>query len=56
MVILRQKIPSEPDKTEEVMAALAAIIAGGRATPGVIKLDIAYDASLDPTLVQGSHQ
>jgi quinol monooxygenase YgiN len=47
MVILRQKMRSKPDKTGEVMAALAAIIAPARATEGVIKLDIARDL-LDP--------
>ena len=47
MVILRQKMRSKPDKTDEVMAALAAIIPGARATEGVISLDIARDL-LDP--------
>jgi quinol monooxygenase YgiN len=47
MVILRQRMRSKPDKTDEVMAALAAIIPGARATEGVISLDIARDL-LDP--------
>jgi quinol monooxygenase YgiN len=47
MVILRQKMRSKPSKTEDVSAALAAIIPGARATEGVIRLDIARDL-LDP--------
>jgi quinol monooxygenase YgiN len=43
MVILRQKMRSKPDKSNEVMAALAAIVPGARATQGVISLDIARD-------------
>jgi quinol monooxygenase YgiN len=43
MVILRQKMRSKTAKSDEVMAALAAIIAPARATPGVIHLDIARD-------------
>ena len=41
MVILRFKIQSKPDKSDEVMAALAEIITPARATEGVINLDIA---------------
>ena len=47
MVILRQKMRSKHDKSDEVMAALAAIIAPARATEGVMHLDIARDL-LDP--------
>ena len=41
MLILRQKMRSKPDKCEEVMAALAAIVPTARATEGVISFDIA---------------
>ena len=41
MVILRFKIHSKPDKSDEVMAALDDIITPGRATEGVINFDIA---------------
>ncbi len=41
MVILRFKIHAKPDKRDELMAALAEIIAPARATEGVIELDIA---------------
>jgi quinol monooxygenase YgiN len=43
MIILRQKMRSKQDKSDDVMAALAAIIAPARATPGVMYLDIARD-------------
>jgi quinol monooxygenase YgiN len=41
MVILRFKIHSKPDKSDELMAALAEIIRPARATEGVIDFDIA---------------
>jgi quinol monooxygenase YgiN len=47
MVILRFKIRSKPDKSDELMAALAEIVPGARATEGVLSLDIARDL-LDP--------
>jgi quinol monooxygenase YgiN len=47
MIILRFKIRSKPDKSDEVMAALAAIIPAARATDGVIDFDIAR-VLLDP--------
>jgi quinol monooxygenase YgiN len=40
MVILRFKIHSKPDKSDELMAALAEIIAPARATEGVVEFDI----------------
>ena len=47
MVILRQQMRSKPERTDDVLAALAAIIPDARATQGVISLDIARDL-LDP--------
>jgi quinol monooxygenase YgiN len=41
MLILRQKMRAKPDKSDELMAALAEIIEPARATEGVISLDIA---------------
>ena len=41
MLILRQKMVAKPDKSDELMAALAEIITPARATAGVISLDIA---------------
>jgi len=42
MLILRQKMRAKPEKSDELMAALAEIITPGRATEGVISLDIAH--------------
>ena len=47
MIILHQEMRAKPGKRDEVMAALAAIVPGARATEGVVKLDIARDL-LDP--------
>ena len=47
MVILRQKMRSKHDRTDDVSAALTAIVAPARATHGVMHLDIARDL-LDP--------
>jgi len=47
MVILRQQMRSKPERTDDVLAALAAIMPDARATQGVISLDIARDL-LDP--------
>jgi len=41
MLILRQKMVAKPDKSDELMAALAEIVTPARATKGVISLDIA---------------
>jgi quinol monooxygenase YgiN len=47
MIIHRFKIRSKPGKSDELMAALAEIIAPARATEGVINFDIAR-VLLDP--------
>jgi quinol monooxygenase YgiN len=47
MVILRFKIRSKPDKSDELTSALAEIVTPARATNGVINFDIARDL-LDP--------
>src|SRR4051812_20486812 len=41
MVVLRFKIRSKPEKSDELMAALAEIITPARATEGVVEFDIA---------------
>jgi quinol monooxygenase YgiN len=43
MIILRFKVRSRPDKSDELMEALADIITPARATEGVINFDIARD-------------
>ena len=45
MVILRFKVQSKPEKSDELLAVLAGIIPGARATEGIINFDIAH--SLD---------
>ena len=41
MVILRFEVHSKPEKSDELIAALAEIIPAARATEGVINFDIA---------------
>jgi quinol monooxygenase YgiN len=43
MVILRFKIRSKPNKSDELVSALAEIVTPARATKGVINFDIARD-------------
>src|SRR3977135_4084455 len=47
MIILRQQMRSKSERADDVLAALAVIIPGARATQGVISFDIARDL-LDP--------
>ena len=47
MIILRQQMRSKPERTDDVFAALSAIVPGARTTPGVLSIDIARDL-LDP--------
>lgn len=47
MIVLRFKVQCRPEKTEEVRAALADVVAPARAVEGVISFDIARDLS-DP--------
>lgn len=47
MIVLRFKVQCRPEKTDEVIAALADVIAPSRAVDGVISFDIARDL-IDP--------
>ena len=47
MLVLRFKVQCQPEKTEEVMAALRDVVAPARATEGVVSFDIARDLT-DP--------
>ena len=47
MLVLRCKVQCQPEKTEEMMAALREVIAPARATDGVVSFDIARDIT-DP--------
>jgi quinol monooxygenase YgiN len=47
MIVVRFKVQVRPDKSEEVMAALAAAVSPSRAVDGVISFDIGRDVT-DP--------
>jgi quinol monooxygenase YgiN len=47
VIVLRFKLQCQPQKTEQIMAALSEVIVPARATAGVISFDIARDLS-DP--------
>jgi quinol monooxygenase YgiN len=47
MIVLRFKVQCQPERTEEVIAALSEVIAPARATEGVVSFDIARDLA-DP--------
>ena len=47
MIVLRFKVKCQPEKTEQVMAALREVIAPARGVEGVISFDIARDLT-DP--------
>jgi quinol monooxygenase YgiN len=47
MIVVRFKVQSQPEKTEELRKTLTAVIAPARATQGVISFDIAEDLT-DP--------
>src|SRR5437588_13115027 len=47
MIVLHFKVRCQPEKSEEVKAALADVIGPARATEGVISFDIAQDLT-DP--------
>ncbi|HET9461862.1 MAG: putative quinol monooxygenase [Gaiellaceae bacterium] len=47
MIVVRFKMQSQPDKAEQVLAALQDVIAPSRALAGVVSFDIARDLA-DP--------
>ena len=47
MVVVRFKLICQPDRTEEVLAAMAAVVGPSRKLPGVIHFDVARDVT-DP--------
>jgi len=51
MIILRFKLQCQPEKTEEVIAALSEVVAPSRATAGVISFDIARDITNPNSLI-----
>lgn len=47
MIVVRFKVQSQPEKAEQVKAALEAVIAPSRALDGVVSFDVARDLA-DP--------
>ncbi len=47
MVVVRFKVQCQPDRTEEMAAAMGAVVAPSRALPGVVHFDVARDVT-DP--------
>ena len=43
MIVLRFKVQCQPDKTADVIAAMADVVAPSRALPGVVHFDVARD-------------
>ena len=47
MIVVRFKVQCQPEKTEQVMAALAEVVAASRGVEGVVSFDIGRDLT-DP--------
>ena len=47
MIVIHFKVQVQPETRDELRAALAAVVAGARATPGVVSFDIGEDLT-DP--------
>ena len=43
MIVVRFKVQCQPDRTDEVMAAMKDVVLPSRALPGVIHFDVARD-------------
>lgn len=50
MIVIRFKVQLQPDKLEEAVAALAAVVAPSRALDGVVSFDIGQDVT-DPSAI-----
>ena len=51
MIIVRFKVHCRPDKTKEMMDAMAAVVAPSRTLPGVIKFDVGRDVTDPDSLI-----
>jgi quinol monooxygenase YgiN len=45
MIVVRFKVQCQPDRTDEVMAAMADIVGPSRKLPGVVHFDVARDVN-----------
>ena len=51
MIVARFKVRCVPDKTEEMVQAMRAVVAPSRALPGVIHFDVARDVTDTDSLI-----
>ena len=51
MIVVRFKIRCQPDRTDEVAAAMRDIVKAARGLPGVLHFDIARDLTDDDALI-----
>jgi quinol monooxygenase YgiN len=51
MIVVRFKVRCMPEKTEELMGAMAAVVAPSRALSGVIHFDVARDVTEPESLI-----
>ena len=51
MIVIHFKVRAQPDKAAELKAALAAVVAGARATEGVVSFDIVEDMTEPNTFI-----
>jgi quinol monooxygenase YgiN len=45
MLVVRFKVQCQPDRTDEVLAAMRAVVEPSRALPGVVRFDVARDVT-----------
>ena len=51
MIVVRFKVQCQPDRTDEMLAAMRAVVAPSRALDGVIHFDVARDVTDPDTLI-----
>jgi len=51
MIIVRFKVQCQPDRTEDVAAAMHGVVGAARSLPGVIHFDIARDLTNSDALI-----
>ncbi len=51
MLVVRFKVRCQPDKTEEVVAAMAAVAGAARTLPGIVHFDVARDITDQDSLI-----
>jgi len=51
VLVVRFKVRCQPDKTEEVVAAMAGVVDAARTLPGVVHFDVARDITDQDSLI-----